>query len=73
VVALGITLDGAKVPLALAQGATENATVVRDLLASLRDRGLEVARPILVVIDGAKALRRHRRVRPPGHPALPAA
>jgi putative transposase len=56
VVALGITLDGAKVPLALAEGATENATVVRDLLAGLR--GLEVTRPILLVIDGAKALRR---------------
>jgi hypothetical protein len=58
VVALGITIDGTKVPLALAEGATENATVVRDLLAGLRDRGLDVARPILVVIDGAKALRR---------------
>jgi len=58
VVALGITLDGAKVPLGLAEGATENATVVRDLLAGLRDRGLDTTRPILVVIDGAKALRR---------------
>jgi hypothetical protein len=58
VVALGITLDGTKVPLALAEGATENATVVGDLLASLRDRGLEVTRPLLVVLDGAKALRR---------------
>jgi transposase-like protein len=58
VVALGITIDGTKIPLALAEGATENATVVGDLLASLRDRGLEVTRPILVVIDGAKALRR---------------
>jgi putative transposase len=58
VVALGITIDGTKVPLALAEGATENATVVRDLLGSLRDRGLDTTRPILVVIDGAKALRR---------------
>jgi putative transposase len=58
VVALGITIDGTKVPLALAEGATENATVVTDLLAGLRDRGLEITRPILVVIDGAKALRR---------------
>ena len=58
VVALGITLDGTKVPLGLAEGATENATVVTDLLAGLRDRGLDVTRPILVVIDGAKALRR---------------
>jgi putative transposase len=58
VVALGITIDGTKVPLALAEGATENATVVRDLLAGLRDRGLDVTRPILAVLDGAKALRR---------------
>jgi transposase-like protein len=58
VVALGITLDGTKVPLGLAEGATENATVVTDVLVGLRDRGLEVTRPILVVIDGAKALRR---------------
>ena len=58
VVALGITIDGTKVPLGLVEGATENATVVGDLLAGLRERGLEVSRPILVVIDGAKALRR---------------
>jgi putative transposase len=58
VVALGVTIDGTKVPLGLAEGATENATVVGDLLAGLRERGLEVTRPILVVIDGAKALRR---------------
>lgn len=58
VVALGITIDGTKIPLALAEGATENATVVGGLLVGLRERGLEVTRPILVVIDGAKALRR---------------
>jgi putative transposase len=58
VVALGITLDGTKVPLGLAEGATENATVVTDLLTGLRERGLDTTRPILVVIDGAKALRR---------------
>ncbi|HET9198277.1 MAG TPA: IS256 family transposase [Solirubrobacterales bacterium] len=58
VVALGITLDGTKVPLGLAEGATENATVVRELLVDLRERGLETARPTLCVIDGAKALRR---------------
>ncbi len=57
VVALGITLDGTKVPLGLAEGATENTTVVTDLLAGLRERGLEVTRPVLVVLDGAKALR----------------
>jgi putative transposase len=58
VVALGITIDGTKVPLALVEGATENATVVGELLVGLRERGLEVTRPILVVLDGAKALRR---------------
>jgi putative transposase len=33
VVALGITLDGTKVPLGLAEGATENAAVVGELLS----------------------------------------
>jgi mutator family transposase len=32
--------------------------VVGDLLAGLRDRGLGMTRPVLVVIDGANALRR---------------
>jgi putative transposase len=58
VVALGITIDGTKVPLALAEGATENTTVVTEVLVGLRERGLEVTRPLLVVLDGAKALRR---------------
>jgi putative transposase len=58
VVALGITIDGTKVPLALAEGATENTTVVTDVLTGLRERGLDTTRPVLVVIDGAKALRR---------------
>jgi putative transposase len=56
VVALGIGVDGTKHPLGLAEGDTENATVVRDLLADLRDRGLNTTRPILCVLDGAKAL-----------------
>ena len=56
VVALGIGIDGTKHPLGLVEGSTENATVVRALLCDLRDRGLDVARPTLVVIDGAKAL-----------------
>ena len=56
VVALGIGIDGTKHPLGLAEGDTENTTVVRDLLADLRDRGLNTTRPILCVLDGAKAL-----------------
>src|SRR5207302_11337249 len=58
VVALGIGIDGTKHPLALVEGSTENATLVRELLVGVRDRGLDVTRPILAVIDGSKALRR---------------
>ncbi|EUA11256.1 transposase, Mutator family protein [Mycobacterium kansasii 732] len=58
VVALGIDIDGVKHPLAVVEGSTENATLVSDLLVGLRDRGLNVARPILVGIDGSKALRK---------------
>ena len=58
VVALGIDIDGVKHPLSLVEGSTENATLVTDLLAGLRERGLNVSCPILVVIDGSKALRR---------------
>jgi transposase-like protein len=57
VVALGIGVDGTKHPLGLAEGSTENTTVVTELLTGLRDRGLDTTRPILVGIDGAKALR----------------
>jgi hypothetical protein len=58
VVALGIAIDGTKHPLALVEGSTENATLARELLTGLRERGLDTTRPILCVIDGAKALRR---------------
>lgn len=58
VVALGIDLDGTKHPLALVEGSTENATLVTELCVDLRERGLEVTKPVLVVLDGSKALRR---------------
>jgi hypothetical protein len=58
VVALGVGIDGTKHPLSLVEGSTENATLVSDLLVGLRERGLDVTHPILVVIDGSKALRR---------------
>jgi hypothetical protein len=56
VVALAITADGTKVPVGLWDGATENKTVVRALLADLVSRGLNAADGLLVVLDGAKAL-----------------
>jgi len=56
VVALGIDIEGNKHPLALEEGDTENATLVKDLIVGLRERGLDVTRPILAVLDGSKAL-----------------
>jgi hypothetical protein len=58
VVALGIGIDGIKHPLAVEEGSTENATLVTGLITGLRERGLDVTRPILAVLDGAKALAR---------------
>ena len=57
VVALGIAEGGEKHVLGVWQGATENTTVVKGLLEDLVDRGLDVQRRYLVVIDGSKALR----------------
>src|SRR5664280_1337087 len=58
VVALGIDIEGNKHPLALEEGDTENATLVNDLIVGLRERGLDVTRPILAVLDGSTARRR---------------
>ena len=58
VVALGIDIEGNKHPLALVEGSTENATLVTGLLVGLRERGLDVTRPMLVGLDGSKALRK---------------
>jgi transposase-like protein len=58
IVAMGVDIDGNKHPLVLAEGSTENATLVTDLLVDLRGRGLDVTRPMLVGLDGSKALRK---------------
>lgn len=56
IVALGIDKQGKKHVLGLWQGATENSTLVRELLADLRERGLNTEAAILAVVDGSKAL-----------------
>ena len=56
VVARGIDTMGAKHPLGLWEGATENATVCQGLLTNLGSRGLRTDRSLLVIVDGAKAL-----------------
>jgi len=58
IIALGIDTKGIKHILGLRQGATENTAVAKGLLEELLERGLAVDRPLLVVIDGAKALRK---------------
>jgi transposase-like protein len=58
VVALAIGIDGVKHPLALVEGSTENATLVTEVLVDLRERGLDVTRPMLVGLDGSTALRK---------------
>jgi transposase-like protein len=63
IVALGIHIDGRKTVLGLREGATENATVVGELLGDLAARGLDFSVARLYVLDGGKALqaavRRH--------------
>jgi putative transposase len=56
IIALGVTLDGRKIPLGFVQAATENERVCRRFLADLVDRGLQYEAGLLVVIDGAKGL-----------------
>jgi putative transposase len=58
IAALGVDSQGYKHVLGLREGASENATVVKDLLADLVDRGLDPKRRRLFVIDGSKALRK---------------
>ena len=56
VAALGIAQDGRKTILGVRQGATENATVVGELLGELMNRGLDFTEPRLYVLDGGRAL-----------------
>jgi len=56
IVALGVDKQAQKHVLGLWEGATENSTLVRELLSDLRERGLNTEAAMLVVVDGAKAL-----------------
>ena len=60
-IALGVDVQGDKHVLALHEGTTENATVCKALLTDLRERGLDLDRPILFVIDGGSGLRKALR------------
>ena len=57
-VALGITSAGKKLVLGLREGSSENTEVVKDLLESLIERGMDREHTFLFVLDGGKALRK---------------
>ena len=58
IVALGVDREGRKHVLGLGSGATENSEVCGALLDDLTERGLSKDKPYLLILDGAKALRK---------------
>jgi len=56
--AVGVDSEGFKHVLGLAEGASENTAVVKDLLEDMVSRGIDPKRRRLFVIDGSKALRK---------------
>lgn len=57
VVAIGITLSGAKHVLGFVETGTENEAVLTSFLRLLGERGLESSQGLLVIMDGGKGLR----------------
>lgn len=58
IIALGVTIQGDKIPLGLIQSTTENATAIKGLLTDLINRGLNHEDGLLFIIDGAKGMRK---------------
>lgn len=56
VIALGVTITGEKIALGFIETSTENHKVCRDFLNGLKNRGLNLDREILFVIDGGKGI-----------------
>lgn len=61
IVALGVDLAGNKHFLGISEGSTENADVVRGLLATLAERDIRFTERVVAVTDGAKALHKGLR------------
>jgi transposase-like protein len=55
--AVGVDSEGIKHVLGIREGATENSTVITELLEDIVSRGVDQKRKMLFVIDGSKALR----------------
>jgi len=58
VIALGVTVQGRKIPLGFVQTGTENERVGREMLEGLLERGLKIQDGLFCVIDGSKGLRK---------------
>jgi putative transposase len=56
VIALGITIEGHKIPIGLIQTGTENHLAIKGLLQDIIGRGFNFTKGLLCVIDGAKGL-----------------
>lgn len=58
IMAVGVTIDGKKVMLGIIQSGSENHRVCGSFLKELIDRGLRYDKGLLVVIDGAKGMKK---------------
>ena len=56
IIALGVTIEGDKIPLGFVQAATENERVCRQFIQSLINRDLSYHKGLLCLIDGSKGL-----------------
>jgi transposase-like protein len=61
VIALGVTLEGRKIPLGFVEASTEHHEPVKGLLRDLLGRGLSFEEGVLFVTDGARGL--HKAIR----------
>lgn len=58
IIALGITLQGDKVPLGFVQSTTENSKVIGHFLKDLISRGLKYDEGLLFIVDGSKGMKK---------------
>ncbi len=56
IIALGVTVEGEKIPIGFVQAATENERVCRQFIGSLIERDLSYDKGLLCIIDGSKGL-----------------
>ncbi len=61
VIALGINTRGEKVLLGMVETSTENYAVCKNFLLGMKDRGLNLDREILFILDGGKGLNKSVR------------